>query len=280
MLKAPVNQIIPFSNVDGPGNRTSVFFQGCSFACRFCHNPETIRLCVHCGACVPGCPTGALQRSPEGNVLWNPKACVRCDACLKACPHSASPRVRWMTVEDVMAEIRRSLPYIVGVTVSGGDCTLYPAFLTGLFTRVRAEGKTCLIDGNGALDFRREPALLSVCDGVMLDVKAADPAWSEWLIGNDGASVRQSLTDLMRLGKLAEVRTVIFPGREKENTETVQYVASRIGDACPYKIIRYRPFGVRAESQALLGEDTTPPEEAEHYAALARNLGALRAYVV
>ena len=33
---APVNRIIPFSNVDGPGNRTAVFFQGCPFNCLFC----------------------------------------------------------------------------------------------------------------------------------------------------------------------------------------------------------------------------------------------------
>ena len=45
VMKAPVNKIIPFSNVDGPGNRTSIFFQGCPFNCRFCHNPETIHLC-------------------------------------------------------------------------------------------------------------------------------------------------------------------------------------------------------------------------------------------
>ena len=28
MITAPVNKIIPFSSVDGPGNRTAVFFSG------------------------------------------------------------------------------------------------------------------------------------------------------------------------------------------------------------------------------------------------------------
>lgn len=285
MNKAPVNRIIPFSNVDGPGNRTSIFFQGCSFACRFCHNPETIRLCVHCGACVSACPAGALRWTPpdaEGKkrVEWIPAACVGCDTCLKTCTHSASPRIRWMTVEEVLSEIRRSLPYIEGITTSGGDCTLYAAFLTELFTRVRALGKTCLIDGNGAYDFEKDPALLAACDGVMLDVKAADPAWSRWLIGNDGAGVRRQLDFLRAAGKLAEVRTVILPGRDAENEATVRYTAERIGSACPYKIIRYRPFGVREAQQALLGEDCADAEYAESYAALARSLGAAGAYVV
>ena len=41
MITAPVNKIIPFSSVDGPGNRTAVFFQGCNWDCCYCHNPET-----------------------------------------------------------------------------------------------------------------------------------------------------------------------------------------------------------------------------------------------
>ena len=31
MIYAPINKIIPFSNVDGPSNRTAIFFQGCPF---------------------------------------------------------------------------------------------------------------------------------------------------------------------------------------------------------------------------------------------------------
>ena len=40
-MKAPVNKIIPVSVVDGPGNRTAVFLQGCNISCAYCHNPET-----------------------------------------------------------------------------------------------------------------------------------------------------------------------------------------------------------------------------------------------
>ena len=33
-MKAPVNKIIPVSVVDGPGNRTAVFLQGCNIPVR------------------------------------------------------------------------------------------------------------------------------------------------------------------------------------------------------------------------------------------------------
>ena len=300
MRTAPVNKIILFSNVDGPGNRTSVFFQGCNFACRFCHNPETMHLCDHCGACVPVCPAGALRwcdpsephepyepseppepSEPSGRkVVWDPAACRQCDACLKACPRGASPRIRWMTAEEVCREIARAFPYIDGITVSGGECTLQAEFLLELFPMVRAAGKTCLLDSNGSFDFEADPRLLAVSDGVMLDVKAVNPAWSRFLLGVSPDRVLKNLDFLLRAGRLQEVRTVILPGRDAENGETVRYVAGKIGPACDYKIIRYRPFGVRPEQQRVLGEEETAPDYAERFAALARSLGAEKAFVV
>ena len=280
MKRAPVNKIIPFSNVDGPGNRTAIFFQGCPFDCLFCHNPETIHLCRDCGQCVEKCPAGALRIDAQGSVRWDSDCCVQCDTCIRLCPHDASPRVRYMTVEDVMEEIRRAAPYIGGITTSGGECTLQNDFLIELFTQTRKLGKTCLIDSNGSFDFEADPRILAVCDGVMLDVKAVEPAWSDRLISHPHRIVLKNLDYLRRAGKLHEVRTVLFPGRDRENEETVEYVARRIGNSCPYKLIRYRPFGVRERYQKILGELETDADYAEKYAALARQLGADQAYVV
>ena len=68
-MKAVVNRIIPFSSVDGPGNRTAVFLQGCNINCKYCHNPETRKLCVQCGTCVKQCPAGALSFDENGNPV-------------------------------------------------------------------------------------------------------------------------------------------------------------------------------------------------------------------
>ena len=280
MTRAPVNRIIPFSNVDGPGNRTAVFFQGCPFNCLFCHNPETIHLCRGCGLCVEKCPAGALRFDAQGQVVWDSAECVGCDSCIRVCPYDASPRIRWMTVEELMLQIRRSAPYIEGVTTSGGECTLQNEFLIEFFTEVRKLGKTCLIDSNGSFDFEADPRVLAVSEGGMLDVKAVEKAWSDTLISHPREIVLKNLDYLKKVGKLQEVRTVIFPGRDEENAETVRYVAERIGPACPYKIIRYRPYGVRERYQKQLGEEETDAAYAERFAALARALGAEKACVV
>jgi len=279
-LTAPVNRIIPFSNVDGPGNRTAVFFQGCPFNCLFCHNPETIRLCCGCGACVGHCPAGALAFGDAGQVVWDSAKCVQCDTCIRVCPHLSSPKVRQMTVEDVLAEIHRSAPYIEGITTSGGECTLQNEFLIALFTEVHKMGKTCLIDSNGSFDFSADPRVLQVSEGVMLDVKAVERDWSDRLVSHPQDTVLKNLKWLLSVGKLYEVRTLIFPNRDRENEATVRYVSEQIRDGCFYKLIRYRPYGVRECGQALLGDSETDPDYAERFVRLARSLGAAKAYVV
>ncbi len=278
--KAPINKIISFSNVDGPSNRTSVFFQGCHFNCLFCHNPETINLCIDCGICMAKCPAGAISRDEENRITWDREKCVNCDTCIQVCPHNSSPKIQWMTPEGVMQEIRRSAPYISGITCSGGECTIWYEFMLELFQKVKAIGKTCLIDSNGSFDFEKDPRILEYCDGVMLDVKAADPEWDRKLTGAERDIVIKNLHYLLSADKLYEVRTLIFPDRDQENEETVRYVAETIGDRCFYKIIRYRPFGVREENRKILGEFTTDEQYAEKYAQLARDLGASKAYVV
>lgn len=251
MLKAPVNKIIPFSVVDGPGSRCAIFFQGCGFACSYCHNPETISLCGHCGDCVEVCPTGALKKC-DGIVSWEERLCCGCDACIKACPNQSSPKVKWMTVDDVMAAVRPGLPFMQGITVSGGECTLQDAFITELFSRIKALGKTSFVDTNGQKDFREMPELTEVMDAAMLDVKAWNEEAHLKLTGKSNRAVLENLSYLAQIGKLYEVRTVIVPGK-LPNEETVEEVSKILSQypAVRYKLIRFRKFGVQGSWRDL-----------------------------
>lgn len=256
-MKALVNKIIPFSSVDGPGNRTAVFLQGCNFDCRYCHNPETIHLCSGCGACLEHCPTGALQKR-EGQITYDPALCAFCDACFLHCPHGASPRVRAMTAQQVMEQMQKNMPFIRGITVSGGECTRWPEFLRQLLTLAKEAKLHTLLDSNGSYDFSADDALMAVTDGVMLDVKAWDKAEHLRLTGMPNDQVLENLEFLAKQGKLEEVRTVVVP-QFFDTEQTVRQVSRLLAPyaakkSIRYKIICYRPMGVRP-----LYRDMQPP---------------------
>ncbi|XOQ45059.1 MAG: YjjW family glycine radical enzyme activase [Clostridium sp.] len=252
MTKVPVNKIIPFSTVDGPGSRTSVFLQGCNIACGYCHNPETQRLCNSCGACVSQCPAGALSMQ-NGRVVWDMKKCVSCDTCIAVCPNRASPKIREMDAQQVMAEVEKNLPFIRGVTVSGGECSLYPAFLTEFFTLAKQRGLNCLLDSNGTISLSAFPKLMKVCDGVMLDVKSWSPEVFHALTGGDNTAVKQNLQYLSSCGKLEEIRIVCLDGQvDAENV--IQGAAALLGDkvsSTRLVLISFRPFGVKGDFASL-----------------------------
>ena len=246
---APVNKIIPLSVVDGPGARTAIFLQGCNIACLYCHNPETQRRCVRCGVCVPACPAGALSLQRE-KVAWDEAKCIGCDTCIRVCPHFASPKVKWMTAAQVMDLVLQNRTFLRGITVSGGECTLYPDFLAELFRRAKAAGLSTLIDSNGMVPFAPLAGLMDVTDGVMLDVKAWEPDVYRALTGAESnAVVKENLRWLAQAGKLEEVRVVFVPGLVDAEA-AIRGTASLLGENTAktrLKLIAFRCFGVRGQ---------------------------------
>ncbi|MCI5722858.1 MAG: YjjW family glycine radical enzyme activase [Erysipelotrichaceae bacterium] len=278
---APINKIIEFSNVDGPGNRTSIFVQKCPFKCLYCHNPETIHMCNHCGKCVETCPkTNEALEIVDGKVIWHKEHCIDCDTCIHVCPHLSSPKITMMNADDVIEKLKPLFPYIQGITVSGGECTNYPEFLTELFTKVHANNKTCFLDSNGAYLYESMPELMEVTDAVMLDVKAWNQSWHKKLTGISNENVLRNLEWLQQHNKLYEVRTVCMPNMHEDNMETVMGVSSHLQANIRYKLIKYRPFGVRKEGLDQLGNTITTDEEIKLLKSAAQKQGAKNVVIV
>lgn len=63
------------------------------------HRPGDLHVkqqCRHClePACVSACLVGAMQKTPEGAVIYDPELCMGCRYCMVACPYSI-PRYDW-----------------------------------------------------------------------------------------------------------------------------------------------------------------------------------------
>lgn len=53
-------------------------------------------ICMHCQepACASACPVGALNKTPEGPVVYNTGKCIGCRYCMLACPFQV-PKFEW-----------------------------------------------------------------------------------------------------------------------------------------------------------------------------------------
>lgn len=206
MIKAPVRRIIPHSLVDGPGNRTAIFLQGCNLRCAYCHNPETQKIYTD----------------------------------------NSSTEIEWMTAKEVFEEVEKNIPFIRGITLSGGECTLYPEFLTELFTLVQKAGLSCLIDTNGSIDLSKYPELMEVCTGVMLDVKAWDEKKFKRLTGGSNEVVKKNLKYLADVNKLEEIRIVCIED-EVDTEDILKGIKTAIGykiKTTKLRLIKFRNHGV------------------------------------
>lgn len=223
--------------------------QGCNIACLYCHNPETQRMCINCGVCVPQCPTSSLSMV-DGKVVWNEATCVDCDTCISVCPFYASPKITWYTPEELLEAIRPNIPFIRGVTVSGGEATLYPEFLTAFFKLAKAEGLSCLIDTNGMTDFSAHTDLVAAIDGVMLDIKSWDSEVYHCVTkAKSNDVVKKNLKFLSDHNLIEELRIVHVPDYV-DSMAAIKGIYDTLGESAldlKLKLISFRNFGVRGE---------------------------------
>lgn len=227
-MKGYLRNVIPFSAVDGPGNRTVIFLQGCNLNCWYCHNPETIEIASSVSLSEPAASTS--------NNLQGVKS---------------------VSVEELCERLRPYYDYTSGITFSGGECTLQSEFLIAACQQLYNEGRSILIDTNGYAAEETYRRLLPLVEGFMFDLKAYDEAEHIKLTGKSNQPILKNMDLVAKEGKLYEVRTVIVP-EVLSNEATVRAIAKFIREKSPhtrYKLIKYRPFGVR---DAFVNLMTTP----------------------
>lgn len=189
MKKGTLLEILRMSTEDGPGIRTTVFFKGCSLACQWCHNPESISpkpqiqwikaSCIGCGICVETCPEKALVKTPKG-IAINRRICNGCGLCTEQCPTTAMELLgkKW-SVHDLVRELIKDRAYFEqsggGVTLSGGEAALQYDFCLALLKELRTRNIQTALDTCGQVSQTALAGLLPYVDILLYDLKEIDP---------------------------------------------------------------------------------------------------------
>jgi pyruvate formate lyase activating enzyme len=278
-MQALITNIQRFSLNDGPGIRTTVFFQGCNMHCTWCHNPETISMkpvlmhysnkCIGCGTCFRLSDPSNAVRLENGKHVIDRKTLKNAQELADNCTASALVMSsRPYTVEEVMAEVRQDKLYYDlsggGVTVSGGEATLHSAFIEELADTCHAEGIQIACETNMALPYHRIESMLKKMDLIMCDLKHVDSPTHKKYTGVDNQIIFNNVGRFSLLGIPMIVRTPLIPGvtNDIKNLEGVAEFVSKLKNIKYYELLNYNPLG-SSKRVAMDAED--PFEDCKPY---------------
>ena len=235
-----IRKIINFSAIDGPGNRTVIFLQGCNFNCLSCHNPETI---------------------PILNNL-----------------NTENTEVQLMSVYDILKVLDKNKSFIRGVTISGGECTVQFEFLLDLVMNLKKHGYEVYLDTNGSLEISKFQQMLHFVDKIIFDLKVFEEKKHIKLTGVSNRKVKRNIKIAAVNHQIYEIRTVVIPkliDNYKNVGKTSKFIAS-LDKNIQYKLTTYRQQGVR---ENLLKTNSPSKKQMSNLKEICKNNGLLNVII-
>ncbi len=198
-----------FAVHDGPGIRTTVFFQGCPLRCWWCHNPESIAM-------------------PVEGILNNKER-----------------KVQKFKPEGLMKEIRKDITFFDesdgGVTFSGGEPFVQYRFLFDVLKICKEEHIHTAIDTSGLVQADIFKESLDLTDVFLMDIKLTGKEDHMKYTGVDNKRILENLSVLLDRKKTTYIRFPMIPG-VNDQEEHIRSVISLIQGRSNVKRVDLLPY--------------------------------------
>ncbi|GFP22287.1 pyruvate formate lyase activating enzyme, partial [Candidatus Hakubella thermalkaliphila] len=127
--------------------------------------------CIKCEDCVEACPTGASKIGLPERI--DRAICKRCGTCAEVCPSGGLRQIgRFYEIDELLDIVLRDNIYYRtsggGVTLSGGEPSLYVDYTSQLLEKLKSAGIHTAMETNGFFDWSQFSAkILGLLDLIL-----------------------------------------------------------------------------------------------------------------
>lgn len=208
---SPVFKIQRYSIHDGPGIRTTLFFQGCPLSCRWCHNPESQAMPVEIAGGDMAGTVDRLMKEIEKDLIF---------------------------YDDSGG----------GVTFSGGEPLCQPGLLFRLLDQCRKKEIHTCVDTSGYADKDLLLKAARKSDLILYDIKSADEDIHKKYTGKSVLPVLENLKALSKEAGNISLRFPLIP-RMTDTDENIAGILSFLKDNAIFRDIHILPFHKAGEGK-------------------------------